>query len=439
MLGYRRQDELLGMNMHDLIHHTKPDGTAFPQDECRIIQSFKMGESVYIDNEVFWRKDGTGFDVRYSSYPQYRDGVLVGAVVTFMDNTEQKKSEEHIKYLTYHDALTDINNRIFFEEQIPVLDIEENLPISVIFGDLNGLKLTNDIFGHKAGDKLLIKAAAALKKASGDSGIVARIGGDEFALILPNTDSERAKIIIAEIRKSFSNEDSNDIIGSVSLGSSTKTSTQESIPEMIEIAENLMYKDKAINRNTNNKNMILKIINNLHNRSQREKRHSENVSGLCERIAKEMGLSKSEVKRLGENGYFHDIGKIVLEDGILNKQRDYSEEEYRKMQQHPVVGYRILNLFDETIDLAQGVLNHHEHWDGTGYPKGIHGEEIPLSSRIIGVAETYDAMTNDRYNRCISEEEAIDEIKSLAGTKFDNDVVNAFIRVIEKEDQHKNI
>ena len=439
MLGYRSQNEILGMNMHDLIHHRRPDGTPFPQDECSIIQSFKKGESVYVDNEVFWRKDGTSFDVRYSSYPQYRDGIIVGAVVTFMDNTEQKKSEEHIKYLTYHDSLTDINNRIFFEEQIPVLDIEENLPISVIFGDLNGLKLTNDIFGHKAGDKLLIEAAAAFKKASGDSGIVARIGGDEFALILPHTDADRAKMVIAEIRGSFSNEDPNDIIGSVSLGSSTKTSTQESIPEMIEIAENLMYKDKAINRNRNNKNMIRKIINNLHNRSLREKRHSENVSGLCEMIAEEMGLSKSEVKRLGENGYFHDIGKIVLEDGILNKQRDYSEEEYRKMQQHPVVGYRILNLFDETIDLAQGVLNHHEHWDGTGYPKGIHGEEIPLSSRIIGVAETYDAMTNDRYNRCISDEEAIDEIKSLAGTKFDKDVVNAFIRVIEKEDQHNNI
>ncbi len=437
MLGYSGQDELLGMNMHDLIHHTRPDGTPFPQDECRIMQSCKKGESVYIDNEVFWRKDGTSFDVRYSSYPQYRNGILVGAVVTFMDNTEQKKSEEHIKYLTYHDALTDINNRLFFEEHIPVLDIEENLPISVIFGDLNGLKLTNDIFGHAAGDRLLVDAAAAFKKASVGNDIVARIGGDEFALIMPHTDADRAKAVIAEIRKSFSNEDSNNIIGSVSLGSSTKTSAEESIQEMIEIAENLMYKDKAINRNTNNRNMIRKIINNLHNRSLREKRHSENVSVLCERIAEEMGLSKSEIKRLGENGYFHDIGKIVLEDGILNKHRDYSEEEYRRMQQHPVVGYRILNLFDETIDLAQGVLNHHEHWDGTGYPKGISGEEIPLSSRIIGVAETYDAMTNDCYNRSTSHEEAIDEIKSLAGAKFDIDVVNAFIRVIQTEDQHK--
>jgi len=435
MLGYSRQEELLGMNVHDLIHHTRPDGTHFPQDECKIMQSLKKGEGVYADDEVFWRKDGTSFDVRYSSYPQHRDGVLVGAVVTFMDNTERKKSEDHINYLTYHDPLTDIGNRLFFEKQIPVIDTENNLPISVIFGDLNGLKLTNDIFGHAAGDKLLTEAADAFKKASGNEGMAARIGGDEFALVMQKTNSDKAKVIVEDIRKSFSDENSSDIIGSISLGASTKTSAEESMHEMIEIAENLMYKDKTINRNKNNKKMIRKIINNLHNRSLREKRHSENVSVLCEKIAEEMGLSKAQVKRLGENGYFHDIGKIVLEDGILNKHRDLSEEEYRKMQQHSVVGYRILNLFDETIDLAEGVLSHHEHWDGTGYPKGIKGEEIPLSSRIIAVAEAYDAMTNDNYDRRKTHNEAVEEIRSLSGIRFDKNAVEAFVKVYEKLDQ----
>ncbi|MFA5458505.1 MAG: HD domain-containing phosphohydrolase, partial [Synergistaceae bacterium] len=416
-------------------HHTRRDGTPFPLSECKIMESFKNGRGVYVDDEIFWRKDGTFFDVRYSSYPQYRDGKMVGSVITFMDNTERKKNEEHIKYLTYHDPLTNINNRLFFEEQIPVLDTEDNLPISVIFGDLNGLKLTNDIFGHAAGDRLLTEAAAAFKKASGNEGLAARIGGDEFALIMPNTDADRAKDVIEEIRKSFSNENSNDIIGSVSLGASTKTSAEESMHEMIEIAENLMYKDKTINRNKNNKNMIRKIINNLHNRSPREKRHSENVSVLCEKIAEEMGLSKALIKRLGENGYFHDIGKIVLEDDILNKHRDLTEEEYRKMQQHSVVGYRILNLFDDTIDLAEGVLSHHEHWDGTGYPKGIKGEEIPLSSRIIAVAEAYDAMTNDNYDRRKTNDEAVEEIIRLSGVRFDKDAVEAFIKISKKQDQ----
>ena len=434
MLGYDSQEDLLGKNMHGLIHHTKKDGNTFPEKECRIMQSFKKGKGVYVDDEVYWRKDGTSFDVRYSSFPQHRDGVLVGAVVTFMDNTERKKSEEHINYLTYHDPLTDIHNRLYFEEALPSADVEENLPICVIFGDVNGLKLTNDIFGHAAGDRLLIQAAEAFRKGLKAQGILARIGGDEFALVLPSCDEAKADQIMSEIKEAFKMQSSGDIVGSISLGTATKISPEQSISEVIESAENRMYKEKTINRKKNNKKMIAKIIDRLHERSPREKRHSENVSYLCRKTAIQMGLSDAEVNKIAENGYYHDIGKIVLEDSILNKHRNFNEEEYRKMQQHTVVGYRILNLFDETIDLAEGVLSHHEHWDGTGYPKGTKGEGIPLSGRIIAVAEAYDAMTNDYYDRSKTHQEAIEEIKRLSGVRFDILVVDAFIRAADKVD-----
>ncbi len=434
LLGYSSRNELLGKNMHCQIHHTKRDGNPFSGDECRIMQSLKKGKGVYVEDEVFWRKDGTSFDVRYSSYPQYRDGVLVGAVVTFMDNTERKKSEEHINYLTYHDPLTDIHNRLYFEEALPSADVEENLPICVIFGDVNGLKLTNDIFGHAAGDRLLIQAAEAFRKGLKAQGILARIGGDEFALVLPSCDEAKADQIMSEIKEAFKMQSSGDIVGSISLGTATKISPEQSISEVIESAENRMYKEKTINRKKNNKKMIAKIIDRLHERSPREKRHSENVSYLCRKTAIQMGLSDAEVNKIAENGYYHDIGKIVLEDSILNKHRNFNEEEYRKMQQHTVVGYRILNLFDETIDLAEGVLSHHEHWDGTGYPKGTKGEGIPLSGRIIAVAEAYDAMTNDYYDRSKTHQEAIEEIKRLSGVRFDILVVDAFIRAADKVD-----
>ena len=436
MLGYSSREELIGQNMHDLLHHTKPDGSNFPQEECRIMQSVKKGIGIYVDDEVFWRRDGSSFDVRYSSYPQFRGGVLVGSVVTFMDNTERKKSEEHIRYLTYHDPLTDIHNRLFFEEEFPSADVEENLPISVIFGDVNGLKLTNDIFGHAAGDRLLMEAAGAFRKSSDGKGILARIGGDEFALVLPFCDENKASGIMSGIQKAFGGGSSTDIIGSISLGSATKRSPEQRIEEVIESAENRMYKEKTINRKKINTRMIYKIISLLHERSPREKRHSENVAALCRKTAFQMGLSGSEVSRIAENGYYHDIGKIVLEDNLLNKHRNFNEEEYRKMQQHTVVGYRILNLFDETIDLAEGVLSHHEHWDGTGYPKGIKGEDIPLSGRIIAVAEAYDAMTNDYYDRSKTHEEAVAEIERLSGKRFDPYVVKAFIMASGKEDRN---
>lgn len=432
ILGYDSQDEILGKDMHALIHHTKSDGTPFPGSECRIMQTFKNGKGITVDDEIFWRKDKTSFDVRYSSYPQYKNKALVGAVVTFIDNSEQKKNDEHIKYLTYHDPLTDIHNRLFFEEEIERIDKENVLPVSVIFGDLNGLKLTNDIFGHAAGDTMLKEAAFAFSSnSSKESGVVARIGGDEFVLISHSCDDKTAHKLMAEIKKTFAEKHSKEIIGSISLGASTKTSPKQAMSEIIEAAENNMYRDKTMNRKKNNKIMITKIINQLHERSLTEKRHSENVSALSKKIAREMNLPEAQVNRIAENGYFHDIGKIVLDDNLLNKHRNFSEEEYREMQQHSVAGYRILNLFDETIDLAEGVLNHHEHWDGTGYPKGIKGEEIPLSSRIISVAESFDAITNDYGDKSKTLQEAITEIKRFSGIKYDPAVVDAFIKAIK--------
>lgn len=438
MLGYESQSEVLGKNMHLQIHHTKPDGTPFLASECRILQTFKKGKGVSVNDEVFWRKDKTCFDVRYSSYPQHRNKVLIGAVITFMDNTEQKKSEEHIKYLTYHDPLTDIHNRLFFEEEIKRIDKENDLPVSVIFGDLNGLKLTNDIFGHSAGDQLLKDAASAFRKASKETGVAARIGGDEFALILPSCDDKKTDRIMADIKHAFEEVHSKEIIGSISLGASTKTSPEQGLAEIIETAENNMYRDKTMDRKRNNKRMITKIISQLHKRSLTEKKHSENVSALSKRLATEMGLPEAQVNRIAENGYFHDIGKIILDDNLLNKHKNFTKEEYREMQQHSVAGYRILNLFDETIDLADGVLSHHEHWDGTGYPKGIKGEEIPLSSRIISVAESFDAITNDYGDKSRTLQEAIADIKKYSGIKYDPAVVDAFINVTRQTGQEKN-
>lgn len=438
MLGYESQSEVLGKNMHLQIHHTKPDGTLFPASECRILQTFKKGKGVSVNDEVFWRKDKTSFDVRYSSYPQHINKVLIGAVVTFMDNTEQKKSEEHIKYLTYHDPLTDIHNRLFFEEEIKRIDKENVLPVSVIFGDLNGLKLTNDIFGHSAGDQLLKDAASAFRKASKEAGVAARIGGDEFVLILPSCDDKKTDRIMADIKDAFEEVHSKEIIGSISLGASTKTSPEQGLAEIIETAENNMYRDKTMDRKRNNKRMIGKMISQLHKRSLTEKKHSENVSALSKKIASEMGLPEAQINRIAENGYFHDIGKIILDDNLLNKHKNFTKEEYREMQQHSVAGYRILNLFDETIDLADGVLSHHEHWDGTGYPKGIKGEEIPLSSRIISVAESFDAITNDYGDKSRTLQEAIAEIKKFSGIKYDPAVVDAFINVTRQTGQEKN-
>jgi diguanylate cyclase (GGDEF)-like protein/PAS domain S-box-containing protein/putative nucleotidyltransferase with HDIG domain len=434
MLGYKSHDELIGKNMHWQIHHSHRDGTPMPIEDCKIFKALKTGNGTRADDEVFWKADGTSLAVEYHSYPQFKDGELVGAVVTFLDNTERKRNEDYIKYLSYHDSLTGLYNRMFFEEEMRRLNTERSLPLSIIFGDLNGLKLTNDIFGHAAGDGLLRKTAEILKKVCREEDIIARVGGDEFAILLPKTSTQVAQKIIERIKNEFSKEPIGVIKYCMSMGYDTKVKVGKSIERTLENAEDMMYKEKMLNRKTIDSSMIHTIIETLHNFSEREKQHSINVSELCQNIGRAMKLPDPEIRKLKEAGYLHDIGKIVLDNKILKKKEKLTEEEKKEMQQHPVVGYRILNLFGETLDIAEGVLHHHEGWDGSGYPKGLKSEEIPKLARIIKVAESYDSMVNKHQYHHMSHEEALKEIEAKSGILYDPEIVKIFVQMM-KDDQ----
>ncbi|MGI6358411.1 MAG: diguanylate cyclase domain-containing protein [Bacillota bacterium] len=433
LLGYGHQDELIGRNLHELIHHSYADGRPMPIEECAIARTLVTGQGAQRDNEVFWRVDGSSFDVVYHSYPQYRNGEVIGVVVTFLDNTERKRQEDHIKYLTYHDQLTGLYNRVFFDAALDRLDTDENLPISIIFGDANGLKLTNDIFGHQAGDALLQRIADTLRSACRPEDIVARVGGDEFAMILPNTEADRAGEIVEKVRGLLSQEQIIAVKCSMSLGFATKTEAEENIAHVMTAAEDAMYQRKTLDRPVTNSDLVQTITDTLHARSPRERAHSQNVSLLCQRIARALNMSETDVRKLRDAGYLHDIGKIVLDEQVLNKAGQLTEGEHKEMRQHPIVGYRILNLFDHTVDLSEGVLNHHERWDGSGYPKGIKGDEIPLVARVIAIAEAYDAILR-RGEGAVSEEAALQEIAMLAGRKFDPMIARLFVDIMRGEE-----
>lgn len=347
------------------------------------------------------------------------------------DITKEQAQRQRIEYLSYHDELTGLYNRSRFEEELKRIDVEENLPISILSGDMNGLKLANDIFGHEAGDMLLKSAAKVLKKVCRKKDIIARVGGDEFAVLLPGTSSEDAEKIMERIRDEFSRIRVKAIHGSISMGCDTKTHKDEGILQTLKVAESRMYSVKAMDRSKIKSSTIKTIIEELHRNSPKEKTHSKNVSEICESIGRHMHLPEHEVRRLKEAGYLHDIGKIGLDEGVLHKDEMLADHIQNERKQHAVIGYRILNSFDDTVDLAESILAHHEKWDGTGYPKGLKGEEIPKSARVIAIAETYDAMISRNGTNA---EEAVQEIKKQAGCRFDPEIVDAFVGMMADKD-----
>ncbi|HKM29462.1 MAG TPA: diguanylate cyclase [Bacilli bacterium] len=435
MLGYNYQTELLGKNMHWLIHHSHKDKTPMPIEECKIYNIYHNQEGSHVDDEVFWRADGTCFDAEYYSYPQIKNEIIVGIVVTFTDISKRKQKEAKIEYLSYYDALTGFQNRSYFEKNRIIFDKPENLPLSVIFADINGLKMTNDIFGHAAGDELIKESAKILKKVCRQDDLIARIGGDEFVILLPKTTKEEVSKVLARIDSEFETARVEVIKCSISAGAATKTSSLQPLDEVMGNAENAMYKDKTLNRKNVNKDIIDTIVDNLHLRNLDEKRHSIDVSNLCVKVGLAMKLPENEISKLKRAAYLHDIGKIVLDEGILRK--DYfTEEEKEKIKQHSAVGYRILNLFDDTLDLAEYIYGHHERWDGSGYPRGLKKEQIPLISRIIQSVETYDRVLH-RGELPLEERKIIarNVINAGGGTQFDPKVAAVLVQVIDEENK----
>ncbi|MHB1364875.1 MAG: PAS domain S-box protein [Eubacteriales bacterium] len=347
---------------------------------------------------------------------------------TIQDITERKRTEEILRHMSYHDQLTDLYNRRFFEKEIMILDLKENLPLTVVMADINGLKLVNDSFGHAAGDELLKKIAETIKTGCRGHDIIARLGGDEFVVILPKTNSIEAQQFIKRMKERISKERMGNIDLSVSFGYDTKETEQQTITDILASAENHMYRHKLFERSSMRSKTTDIIMNTLFEKSKRESLHSKRVSGLCQAIAEKMNFEKDDIGQIRIAGLIHDIGKIGTDEKILNKPKNLSDDEKKEIQKHPETGWRILVSTSEFSELASFVLAHHERWDGSGYPNGLKGEEIPLESRIIAVADAYDAMTGERsYHSGLSIEEAVTEIKQCSGTQFDPRIARIFV------------
>lgn len=360
-------------------------------------------------------------------------GDTVGIVLVFRDVTDRKEQKRKIEYLSFHDSLTGLYNRRFFEEELSRLDTSRNLPISIIMGDINSLKLTNDVFGHAWGDLLLTKAADVFRRVCRADDIIARWGGDEFVLLLPKTNREETEQILMRIKNEYAKEQVKAVKGSISMGCETKTDAETDIIKILVNAEEAMYDAKSVEKSKISVGAIETIVKTLHEACPREKEHSECVSALCQQMGRMLRLSKNELRKLKDAAYLHDIGKVALPSELLNKMQSLTPAQWNEVKKHPIVGYRILNSFDETVDLAEDVLCHQERWDGTGYPKGLKGEEIPLFARIISIAENYERWRHDSDNfQAYSLQDTMQAIRDKSGILFDPALVEQFLHMVEE-------
>lgn len=362
---------------------------------------------------------------RYYMNPE--SGVVEVRGVT-RDISERKAKEAEILFLSYHDQLTGLYNRRFYEEELKRLDIERNLPIALVMADVNGLKMTNDAFGHVAGDELLKAIAHIIKGACRFDDIVARIGGDEFMLLLPKTDYNAAGNIVRRIKRATGACKVGNTVPSVSFGWSVKTSEQECISRIYMQAEDHMYRNKLSESSSMKSETIRLITKTIFEKNGREEAHAKRVSQLCAQLALDLGLSAEEGAELKTAGLMHDIGKIGVKEGVLVKTDNLTHSEWQEIRRHPETGYHILSAVHEFAEIAKVILAHHENWDGSGYPKGLKGENIPLKARILAIAEAYDAMTNDTaYKGKIDGASALQELRKQAGKQFDPALVQVFI------------
>ena len=358
---------------------------------------FKTESIVQLSNHtLLLSKDGREISIEDTAAPiKDKDDRVVGCVIVFRDFSEKKEKQKKIEYLSYHDQLTGLNNRRYFEEALQRMDTDKNLPISFIYADVNGLKTINDAFGHSTGDQLIQQVANNLVSACRTNDIIARTGGDEFIMLLPKTDSASAKELANKIKEQLAKEKIMGIDMSLSFGWDSKNTADQSVWEVLKNAEDSMYKKKIVLNSGQQNAVIQSILHTLHLVHPSEKEHSQRVGLLCEEIGKVYGLNQKEIKNLRFAGELHDIGKIAIEDSLLKKAEPLSQSEWAQIRNHPETGYRILSTSKEYYKIAEYILAHHERWDGKGYPKGLKEENIPWEARAIAVANAYDAMTSN--------------------------------------------
>lgn len=357
----------------------------------------------------------------------------IGEAIEYLKE-EVRTSIEEIREQGIRDSLTGLHNRRFFEETIRELGSGQMDPVTVVMCDVNGLKLINDGMGHKWGDRLIKRAKEVLLEIAGEKDTVARIGGDEFAVVMPQNDGSGVDLRFRDAMAS-ANSEGYDIPLHMAWGTASGNAANHSIDEIVKDADERMYALKEIQREDARGGILKFFLNTIKSREKRRTSHMDRCRSIMERFLKTVPeIDGPFRKRMVRLAAIHDIGLIGVDREILSKKAPLSDEEMREVRSHPEIGYRIAFAVPNLSDLADAILHHHQRWDGQGYPlrkSPVSGEDIPLESRIMSLVDSYEAMTHREYSPVLSHSEAIEEIRSCAGSQFDPIWTERFVSFLE--------
>jgi diguanylate cyclase (GGDEF)-like protein/putative nucleotidyltransferase with HDIG domain len=375
-----------------------------------------------------------------------------------MSAIESARQLDSLRHLAAHDPLTGLRNRRGFEPGIDAhLDaLGPAGELSLLVLDLDHFKRVNDSLGHDAGDDVLRRFADVLRATGDVVDVPTRLGGEEFALVLPGAGEARALAVAEHVRLLVRTQFSTfPCPVSVSVGVASRCSEARDAAELMRAANRALYaakrlgRDRCVVHHAQTLEMLdalrdaegagaeqlaaaMLLAETLDLRDVATARHSETVGRYAEQIARELGFEVARVERIRAAGILHDIGKLGIADAVLHKPGALDPQEWLEIKRHPEIGSRILEHAN-LRDIGDWVLAHHERMDGRGYPHGVPAEQIPVEARILAVADAYEAMTSDRpYRRALPLEEARAELRRGAGTQFDAEIVAVFERILDR-------
>lgn len=345
---------------------------------------------------------------------------------------ELETRNKELEYYAEHDTLTGLYNRRLFKEMLEDLD-GESTDIGILYCDIDGLKLINETLGNESGDKLLVSFAEIFISVCPKHSFSARVGGDEFAVIMIHTNKEELNSVTKDILncvKEF-NTGQAPIHLSVSVGTAfRKSPSKNGLEQTLKEAEEEMNFHKILRSQSKRSKMVDLMMNTLNARDYITEGHTDRLQKLVEMIAEKTALSEPGKSRLSLFARFHDIGKVGIPDSILFKPGALTASEREDMKKHSEIGYRIANSSPDLIPISDLILKHHEWWNGQGYPFGLSGDDIPLECRILAIADAYDCMCNDRpYRKALPFNERIAELLRFSGSQFDPHLLSIFISV----------